>query len=67
MNKLRFLDMIYYILRVDGEYAGVSLWSGSATSPARFAVHDGKQRIEKCVALFQGTSVEWPPIPRLPA
>ncbi len=67
MNKLRFLDMIYYILRVDGEYAGVSLWSGTAARPARFAVHDGKQRIEKCVALFQGTSVEWPPIPKLPA
>lgn len=67
MNKLRFLDMIYYILRVDGSYAGVSLWSGTAEKPARFAVHDGKQRIEKCVALFPGTAIDWPPIPALPA
>ena len=67
MNKLRFLDMIYYILRVDGAYAGVSLWSGTADKPARFAVHDGAQRIEKCVALLQGTSIDWPPIPALPA
>src|ERR1700722_15200391 len=26
MNKLRFVDMTYYILRKDGAYAGVSLW-----------------------------------------
>ena len=28
MNKLRFVDMTYYILRKDGAYAGVSLWEG---------------------------------------
>ena len=28
MNKLRFMDMTYYILRKDGAYAGVSLWEG---------------------------------------
>ncbi|HVN17632.1 MAG TPA: N(4)-(beta-N-acetylglucosaminyl)-L-asparaginase, partial [Dongiaceae bacterium] len=28
MNKLRFMDMIYYVLRKDGAYAGVSLWEG---------------------------------------
>ena len=30
MEKLKFIDMTYYILRKDGAYAGVSLWEGSA-------------------------------------
>ena len=28
MNRLKFIDMTYYILRKDGAYAGVSLWEG---------------------------------------
>ena len=67
MNKVRFIDMVYYILRRDGAYAGVSLWSGSAEHPRRFAVCDGKgSRVEKTVALLEGESIDWPPIPKLP-
>lgn len=66
MSKLRYLDMVYYILRRDGEYAGVSLWSGTAERPRRYAVHDGERRILNTVALFKGASVNWPPIPELP-
>jgi N4-(beta-N-acetylglucosaminyl)-L-asparaginase len=67
MAKIRFLQMVYYILRNDGAYAGVALWSQSAAGrPAQFAVHDGSKRLENCVPLFQGTPVEWPPIPTLP-
>jgi N4-(beta-N-acetylglucosaminyl)-L-asparaginase len=53
MAKLRFVDMIYYILQKDGAYAGVSLWEGY--SPAKIhkiAVHDGTRRAEKTVAVF---------------
>jgi len=66
MNRVRFIDMVYYILRKDGAYAGVSLW-GSPKRPRGFAVCDGQgSRIEKTVALFEGESIDWPPIPRLP-
>lgn len=61
-RKLRYIDMIYYILRKDGAYAGCSLWStGPTGQPKTFAVHDGVQRIEKCVYLFKGTAIDWPP------
>lgn len=67
-RKLRFMDMTYYILRKDGAYAGVSLWDGYAPgSPHRIAVHDGTRRAEKTVALFAGTSQEFPPFPKVPA
>jgi len=64
MNKVRYLDMIYYIVRRDGAYAGVSLWSTTATGKPRvFAVHDGNGgRVEPCAALLQGTNISWPPI-----
>src|SRR5437899_5575361 len=66
MNKLRFMDMTYYILRQDGAYADVSLWGGyEPDRPHRIAVHDGTKRSENTVALFQGASVGWPPIPRV--
>ncbi len=62
MTRLRFVGMIFYILRKDGAYAGVSMWSTSADGkPARFAIHDGTRRIEPCVPLFQGRPIEWPP------
>jgi N4-(beta-N-acetylglucosaminyl)-L-asparaginase len=75
MNKLRFMDMTYYILRKDGAYAGVSLWDGYMPSPwedpqpkpHRIAVHDGTRRAEKTVALFKGQSLEFPPFPKVPA
>ena len=64
MEKLQYVDMSYYVLRKDGAYAGVSLWSGSAEHPRRFAVHDGDgKRYENSVALFQGQSQGWPPMP----
>jgi N4-(beta-N-acetylglucosaminyl)-L-asparaginase len=68
MNKLRFVDMTYYILRKDGAYAGVSLWEGysSADKPHKIAVHDGTKRAEKTVTLFKGSSQDFPPAPQVP-
>jgi N4-(beta-N-acetylglucosaminyl)-L-asparaginase len=57
MTKLRYLDMIYYILRRDGAYAGVSLWSTRGTgAQKKFIVHDGTLRTEPCDYLFEGTT-----------
>src|ERR1700690_4379180 len=68
MNKLRFVDMVYYVLRKDGAYAGVSLWeSYEASKPHAIAVHDGTKRAGKTVALFKGPSLDFPPKPRVPA
>ena len=75
MNKLRFIDMTYYILRKDGAYAGVSLWEGYMPSPwddphpkhHKIAVHDGTKRAEETVPLFKGFSQEFPPFPKVPA
>jgi N4-(beta-N-acetylglucosaminyl)-L-asparaginase len=62
-RKLRYIDMIYYILRKDGAYAGCSLWSTTPTGkPVTFAVHDGSMRIEQCAYLFKGSHIDWPPI-----
>jgi N4-(beta-N-acetylglucosaminyl)-L-asparaginase len=67
MNKLRFMDMTYYVLRKDGAYAGVSLWEGySAGHPHKFTVHDGTLRSETATPLFKGYSQEWPPFPPIP-
>ena len=74
MKKLRFMDMTYYILRKDGAYAGVSLWDGytpdpwdtGPPAPHRIAIHDGSRRLEKTVALFQGKSLSYPPLPHVP-
>ena len=65
MKKLNYVSMHYYILRRDGAYAGVSLWSGAANNPFSFVVHQGGQRRrEKAVPLFQGAGDgEYPPIP----
>jgi N4-(beta-N-acetylglucosaminyl)-L-asparaginase len=68
MNKLRFVDMTYYILRKDGAYAGVSLWEGyEPGKPHEIAVHDGVRRAEKTVAMFKGYSQDFPPEPKVPA
>ncbi len=62
MDRLKFMDMTYYILRKDGAYAGVSLWEGyDANKPHKIVIHDGQRRAEKTVSLFQGVSEEWPP------
>ncbi len=67
MNKLRFMDMTYYVLRKDGAYAGVSLWEGySAGHPHKFVVHDGTLREEVATPLLKGYSQEWPPFPPIP-
>jgi len=62
MERLKFVDMTYYILRKDGAYAGVSLWEGyEVGKPHRIVVHDGTRRAEKTVKMFPGVSQEWPP------
>jgi len=67
MNKLRFMDMIYYVLRKDGAYAGVSLWEGySAGNPHAIVVHDGTSRSEIATPLLKGYSQDWPPFPPIP-
>ena len=68
MNKLRFVDMVYYILRKDGAYAGVSLWTGYETGrPHKIVVHDGTRRSEDTKPLFKGFSRDFPPEPKVPA
>jgi N4-(beta-N-acetylglucosaminyl)-L-asparaginase len=67
MNRLRFVDMIYYVLRKDGAYAGVSLWEGYRPGhPHTIVVHDGTKRSEVTTALFKGFSQEFPPEPKVP-
>ncbi len=67
MNKLRYVDMTYYILRKDGAYAGVCLWEGySPGNPHKFSVHDGTLRAEVATPLLKGYSQEWPPFPPIP-
>jgi len=63
MKKLRYMNMRYYVLRQDGAYAGVSLWSGPPERPAMFAVHDGSKRLERCAFLFEGAALGFPPVP----
>ena len=65
MNRLRYVEMVYYVLRRDGQYACVSLWSNAPSGkPLQFAVHDGTSRVEQTVALLQGNSIDWPAQPR---
>jgi N4-(beta-N-acetylglucosaminyl)-L-asparaginase len=62
-ERLQFIDMVYYILRNDGAYAGVSLWEGYETGkPHQIAIHDGTRRLEKTVNVFPGPSRDWPPV-----
>ena len=63
MDRLKYVDMTYYVLRKDGAYAGVSLWTGYEPGrPHAIAVHDGTARLEKTVSLYEGVSQEWPPM-----
>ena len=55
MNALRFVDMVYYVLRKDGAYGSVSLWQGDRTGHVRqFTIKDGEgmRRTEDCLFLF---------------
>jgi len=64
-DRLQYVDMVYYILRKDGAYAGVSLWEGYEEGrPHTIAVHDGTKRAEKTVSLMKGYSDSWPPTPK---
>jgi N4-(beta-N-acetylglucosaminyl)-L-asparaginase len=68
MKRLQFVDMVYYILRKDGAYAGVSLWTGyEGGRPHKIVVHDSTRRAEDTKALFQGFSRDFPPEPKVPA
>ncbi len=54
-TALRFVEMVYYILRKDGAYASVSLWAGDRSGHVRqFTIMDGDytRRTEDCVSLF---------------
>jgi N4-(beta-N-acetylglucosaminyl)-L-asparaginase len=56
--RLEKVDLNFYALRKDGEFAGASLWNGSVRagklSPARFAVNDGgASRLETCAYLLE--------------
>lgn len=65
--KLRYVDMQYYILRKDGAYAGVSLWSHTASDKRRqYTLHDGTKRLEDMPFLFQGRPLPFPPQGREP-
>jgi N4-(beta-N-acetylglucosaminyl)-L-asparaginase len=67
MNKLRFMDMTYYVLRRDGAYAGVCLWQGyTPDNPHKIAVHDGTLRSEVATPLLKGFSQDWPQLPPIP-
>ena len=55
MARLRFVEIVYYVLRKDGAYDGVSLWHGDRTNHVRtYVVHDGHRRSEECLFLFEG-------------
>lgn len=55
MTALRFVEMVYYILRSDGAYSSVSLWHGDRTGHVRqFTIHDGVRRSEDCLFLLEG-------------
>lgn len=67
MSRLRYVDMVYYILRKDGAYAGVSLWeSYRGSKPHNIAVHDGTKRAEQTAALLKGPSDDYPPQVKVP-
>jgi len=61
MPRLEKIDLHFYALRKDGEYASASLWNGETRAgklrPARFAVNDGgASRLETAAYLFERKS-----------
>jgi N4-(beta-N-acetylglucosaminyl)-L-asparaginase len=58
MASLRFVELVYYILRNDGAYGSVSLWRGDRTGHLRqFTIHDGVRRAEPCLWLFKDNAL----------
>jgi N4-(beta-N-acetylglucosaminyl)-L-asparaginase len=66
MTRLAYVSMFYYVLRKDGQYAGVSLWSNAGEKARQYVVHDGTKRYETAKFLYQGSPKDWPPMPRVP-
>ena len=67
MTRLRYINLVFHVLRRDGAYAGVALWSlTSSGKQFQIAVHDGSKRLENVTAMFEGRGLSWPPIPVLP-
>ena len=63
MTKIRLLDMEYYIVRKDGAYAGCLPLEHQPHRPSS-RLHRPRRsgyRVEKCAALLEGGSLEWPP------
>jgi len=61
-TRLEKVDLNFYALRKDGEYAGASLWNGEVRAgklrTAHFAVNDGgESRLETCVPLLERKNV----------
>ena len=57
-SSLEKVDLNFYALRKDGEYAGASLWNGEVHAgqirPSHFAINDGgESRLETCVYLLE--------------
>ncbi|HXO39000.1 MAG TPA: N(4)-(beta-N-acetylglucosaminyl)-L-asparaginase, partial [Candidatus Acidoferrum sp.] len=44
MTRLAYVSMFYYVLRKDGQYAGVSLWANAGEKARQYVVHDGTKR-----------------------
>src|SRR5882672_10308015 len=63
MTRLAYVSMFYYVLRKDGQYAGVSLWSNAGEKARQYVVHDGTKRYEIAKFLYQGSAKDWPPMP----
>ena len=58
LTRLAPIDLNFYALRKDGQYAGATLWSHvesrGSLRPKRFAVNDGgESRLETCAWLFE--------------
>ena len=54
--RLAAIDLNFYALRKDGDYAGASLWNTSrgGRAPRQFAVNEGdKSRLENCAFLLE--------------
>ena len=54
-KRLEAIDLNFYVLRKDGEYAGASLWNRRASGPAQFAMAAAGQpsRRENSVYLYE--------------
>jgi len=67
MTRLRYINLVFHVLRRDGAYAGVALWGLTSTGKQlQIAVNDGSKRLENVSSMFEGKGLSWPPIPVLP-